>query len=58
VRGDTRSASEVRELVEGIVAAARTAAAQARAGELEARPTTCGFGGRGCMYPSICRCDR
>ena len=51
-------AAEVRELVEEIVAAARTAAAQARAGQLEARPATCGFGGRGCMYPSICRCDR
>ena len=50
--------AEVRELVEEIVAAARTAAAQARAGQLEARPATCGFGGSGCMYPSICRCDR
>jgi len=58
VRGDARSPSEVGELVEEIVAVARTAATQARAGELESRPTTCGFGGSGCMYPSICRCDR
>ncbi len=58
VRGDARSATEVRELVDEIVAAARTAAAQARAGQLESRPTTCGFGGSGCMYPSICRCDQ
>jgi ATP-dependent helicase/DNAse subunit B len=58
VRGDARPPSEVAEVVEEIVAAARTAAAQARAGELESRPTTCGFGGSGCMYPSICRCDR
>jgi hypothetical protein len=58
VRGDARPPSEVGELVEEIVAAARTAAAQARAGELESRPTTCGFGGSGCRYPSICRCDR
>ncbi len=58
VRGDARPDAEVRELVEEIVAAARTAAVQARAGELEARPATCGFGGSGCMYPSICRCDR
>ncbi|HEV3322496.1 MAG TPA: PD-(D/E)XK nuclease family protein [Solirubrobacteraceae bacterium] len=58
VRGDARPPSEVRELVEEILAAARTAAAQARAGALEARPATCGFGGSGCMYPSICRCDR
>jgi len=58
VRGDARPAAEVRELVGAIVAAARTAAAEARAGKLESRPTTCGFGGSGCMYPSICRCDR
>ncbi len=58
VRGDARPASEVRELVDGIIATARAAAAQARAGELQARPATCGFGGSGCMYPSICRCDR
>jgi hypothetical protein len=57
VRGDARPAAAVRDLVDEIVAAARTAAAQARAGQLEARPATCGFGGRGCMYPSICRCD-
>jgi PD-(D/E)XK nuclease superfamily len=57
VRGDARPASEVRELVEEVLAAARTAATQARAGKLEARPATCGFGGRGCMYPSICRCE-
>ncbi len=58
VRGDARPVSEVRELLDEIVAAARTAVAQARAGQLEARPATCGFGGSGCMYPSICRCDR
>ena len=27
-------------------------------GELEARPRTCGFGGSGCMYPTICRCEQ
>jgi hypothetical protein len=57
VRGDARPSSEVGDLVQEIVAAARTAATQARAGELESRPTTCGFGGSGCMYASICRCD-
>jgi hypothetical protein len=58
VRGDVRPAAEARELVDAIIAAARTAAAEARAGQLESRPATCGFGGSGCMYPSICRCDR
>ena len=58
VRGDVRPAAEVRELVDAIVAAARTAAARGARGQLESRPATCGFGGSGCMYPSICRCDR
>ncbi len=58
VRGDAREPAEVRELVEEVLAAARAAAAQARAGALEARPQTCGFGGSGCVYPQICRCER
>jgi ATP-dependent helicase/DNAse subunit B len=57
VRGDTREHAELQALVEDAVLAAREAAAQARAGELEARPRTCGFGDRGCMYPTICRCE-
>ncbi len=57
VRGDAREPAEVRGLVEEVVGAAREAAEQARAGELEARPGTCGFGEGGCMYPSICRCE-
>ncbi len=58
VRGDAREPAEVRELVGEVLAAAREAAVQARAGELEARPQTCGFGGSGCAYPTICRCER
>ncbi len=58
VRGDAREPAEVRELVEEVLTAARAAAAQARAGALEARPQTCGFGGSGCVYPTICRCER
>jgi ATP-dependent helicase/DNAse subunit B len=58
VRGDTREQDELQALVEEAVAAAREAAAQARAGELQARPRTCGFGDRGCMYPTICRCEQ
>jgi ATP-dependent helicase/DNAse subunit B len=57
VRGDTRERAELQELVDEAVAAAREAAVQARAGELQARPATCGFGGRGCQYPTICRCE-
>ncbi|HWX44761.1 MAG TPA: PD-(D/E)XK nuclease family protein [Solirubrobacteraceae bacterium] len=58
VRGDVREPEQARALVQEIVAAAQTAAAQARAGALEARPGTCGFGDSGCMYPAICRCER
>jgi PD-(D/E)XK nuclease superfamily len=58
VRGDARERSELEELVEEVVATARDAARQARAGALEGRPQTCGFGGSGCMYPTICRCEQ
>lgn len=57
VRGDARPRAELQELLGEVVAGARAAAAQARAGALEARPQTCGFGGGGCMYPTICRCE-
>jgi ATP-dependent helicase/DNAse subunit B len=58
VRGDSREPSELQAIVAETVTAARTAAVEARAGELQARPTTCGFGGSGCMYPEICRCEQ
>ncbi len=58
VRGDARESADVQELVEQALTAARTAAHEARAGDLQARPATCGFGERGCLYPTICRCDR
>jgi ATP-dependent helicase/DNAse subunit B len=58
VRGDTRERDDVRALLDEALAVAREAAAQARAGALQARPLTCGFGGAGCMYPTICRCEQ
>jgi ATP-dependent helicase/DNAse subunit B len=57
VRGDRLERGELEELLGEAVAAARTAAAQAGRGELEARPQTCAFKG-GCAYPTICRCER
>jgi ATP-dependent helicase/DNAse subunit B len=39
-----------------VLRAAAAAAAELRAGALEARPATCAFKG-GCEYPSICRCE-
>jgi PD-(D/E)XK nuclease superfamily len=56
VKGDARERSEVRELLDETVAAARQAAAEAGRGELRRRPQTCAFRG-GCRYPTICRCE-
>jgi ATP-dependent helicase/DNAse subunit B len=58
VRGDVRERAEVREILDGALAAAREAAAQAARGELQPRPQSCGYQGAGCKYPSICRCER
>jgi len=57
VSGDEYATEELRELVEQAVAAALQVAAEAGRGELEPRPQTCAFRG-GCMYPTICRCER
>jgi ATP-dependent helicase/DNAse subunit B len=54
---DVREHAEVRELLDDVVAAAREVADEAGRGALEPRPATCGFRG-GCMYPTICRCER
>ena len=56
VRGDVRERSEVRELLDEALAAARQAAAEAAAGALQARPQSCAYQG-GCRYPTICRCE-
>jgi hypothetical protein len=57
VRGDVREPDEVRALLDEALAQARTAAAEAAGGALEPRPRTCAYHG-GCMYPTICRCER
>ncbi|MCW3070040.1 MAG: ATP-dependent nuclease subunit B-like protein [Solirubrobacterales bacterium] len=54
---DVREGAEVEQLVAEALAAASEVAAQAGRGALEARPQTCAFRG-GCMYPTICRCER
>jgi ATP-dependent helicase/DNAse subunit B len=54
---DLRESSELRELLAEAVSAAAEAAAEAGRGELAARPETCAFRG-GCLYPTICRCER
>jgi ATP-dependent helicase/DNAse subunit B len=58
VRGDSREHTELRELLSEALALASQAAAEARRGEFESRPQSCGWNGSGCMYPTICRCER
>ena len=57
VAPDVREHADVRDILAQAVAAAREAAGEAGRGELQARPQTCAFRG-GCMYPTICRCER
>ncbi len=58
VRGDARDHGEVQELLDGALAMASAAVAEARRGEIEARPRTCAFPKGGCEFPTICRCER
>lgn len=57
VRTDSFNHEEFERLIEDCVAAARSAAVQARSGELRPQPDTCAYNG-GCSYPTICRCAR
>jgi ATP-dependent helicase/DNAse subunit B len=57
VRTDRFEADDLDELLAAALDAAREAAGQAAHGALEARPSTCAYGG-GCQYPTICRCAR
>ncbi len=56
VRTDVLEHEAVRELLDGAARTACEIAAQAGAGALQARPSSCAWGG-GCSYPSICRCE-
>jgi ATP-dependent helicase/DNAse subunit B len=57
VRSDVLEHDDARDLLAEAVAMALEAAGEAGRGALEARPQTCAFRG-GCMYPTICRCER
>ncbi len=54
---DVLEHTELHDLLEEAVAAAREVAQEAGRGELQARPQSCAYRG-GCMYPTICRCER
>ena len=57
VSTDVREHAELRELLAQARASALDVAERAASGRLHARPQTCAFRG-GCMYPTICRCER
>ena len=57
VRTDSLDHDEFERLIEDCATAARSAAVQARSGELGPRPDSCVYNG-GCSYPTICRCER
>lgn len=54
---DVREHAELRELLAEALVTARAAAEHAVSGALDPRPATCAWKG-GCMYPTICRCER
>ncbi len=58
VKTDRIEPEALTELLGEVLEIARGAAGEAREGALQARPETCGWGGRGCRYPTICRCER
>jgi ATP-dependent helicase/DNAse subunit B len=58
VRGDVREREDLQVLLSETLELAREAASEADRGALEARPDSCGFGDGGCLYPTICRCER
>jgi ATP-dependent helicase/DNAse subunit B len=56
MKGDRYDRGALEAMIENAIGLARDAAAEAAAGELQARPQTCSVAGKGCMYPTICRC--
>ncbi len=54
---DVLPRSEMVDLLAWAGETARAIVSEARGGELRARPASCAYRG-GCMFPSICRCER
>lgn len=57
VKTDACESAQLAEIVDAACDAAVGVAREAQAAQLEPRPSTCAYAG-GCMYPTICRCDR
>jgi ATP-dependent helicase/DNAse subunit B len=56
MKGDRYDRAALEAMIEEAIGLARDAAREAAAGQLQARPRTCSAAGKGCMYPTICRC--
>jgi ATP-dependent helicase/DNAse subunit B len=57
VKTDRRPPDEFAAIVDGVLEDVLAALAELRAGALAPRPDTCSYNDKGCMYPSICRCE-
>ena len=57
VRTDRRPRAEFDAIVDGVLEDVLAVVAELRAGSLAPRPETCTYNDKGCMYPTICRCD-
>lgn len=57
VKTDRRPPAEFAAIVDGVLEDVRAAIAELRAGALAPRPETCSYNDKGCMYPTICRCE-
>jgi ATP-dependent helicase/DNAse subunit B len=56
-KNDVVGEAEFEEILAEVRELAVRAAAELRAGDLRPRPDRCDWKGRGCAYPSICRCQ-
>jgi ATP-dependent helicase/DNAse subunit B len=57
VRTDRRPPQEFEAIVDGVLEDVLAVVAELRAGALVPRPDTCSYNDKGCMYPTICRCE-
>ncbi len=57
VKTDRRAPDEFDAIVDGVLEDVLAVLAELRAGALAPRPDTCTYNDRGCMYPTICRCE-
>lgn len=57
VKTDRRPPDEFAAILDGVLEDVLAVLAELRAGLLAPRPDTCSYNDKGCMYPTICRCE-